>query len=149
MGASAAAIAMKRGLSPKAAVFVAPAADPAAWTGRFASIVGVSQAVIDRMTRRFEQQFGYRWTDFDVPRVAAPSLTVPLLVFHDEEDPEVPWSDGAAIARAWRGAELVSTRGLGHKRIVHDPEVVRRTTDFLREQAADAVATPRAARLYL
>src|SRR5262249_40567915 len=79
MGSAASSIARKRGLAPKAAVFIAPAANPAAWTGRFASIVGVSDEVIGRMTRSFERKFGYCWTDFDVPRVAAPFLTAPLL----------------------------------------------------------------------
>jgi pimeloyl-ACP methyl ester carboxylesterase len=136
MGSAASSIAMRRGLAPHAAVFIAPAADPAAWTSRFASVIGVSDAVIGRMTRSFERKFGYRWTDFNVPRVAAPHMTAPLLVFHDEEDPEVPKADGEAIVHRWSGAELVTTRGLGHKRIVHDAEVVRRGTEFLRDHAA-------------
>jgi pimeloyl-ACP methyl ester carboxylesterase len=144
MGSAAAAIAMKRGLPARAAVFLAPAADPTAWTARFASVVGASDAVIGRMTRSFERKFGYRWTDFNVPRVAAALMTAPLLVFHDEDDPEVPKTDGEAIVRQWPGAELVSTRGLGHKRIVHDPEVVRRGVEFLRERVP-AAAIPEAA----
>jgi pimeloyl-ACP methyl ester carboxylesterase len=144
MGSAASSIAMKRGLAPRAAVFIAPAADPTAWTGRFASVVGVSDAVIGRMTRAFERKFGYRWTDFNVPRVAAPHMTAPLLVFHDEEDPEVPKADGEAIVRRWPGAELVSTRGLGHKRIVHDAEVVRRGAEFLRTRASRSASRPEA-----
>jgi hypothetical protein len=38
---------------------------------------------------------------------------------------------GAAIAAAWPGAELVTTEGLGHRRILRDPAVVARVTDFL------------------
>jgi pimeloyl-ACP methyl ester carboxylesterase len=144
MGSAASSIAMKRGLAPKAAVFIAPAADPAAWTAQFASVVGVSDSVIARMTRRFERKFGYRWTDFNVPRVAAPHMTVPLLVFHDEEDPEVPKADGEAIVRSWPGAELDTTRGLGHKRIVHDAGVVSRGTEFLRTRASRSEAHPEA-----
>lgn len=135
MGGAASAIAMKRGLSPKAAVFVAPAANPAEWTGRFASLLGISDAVIGRMMRRFERRFGYRWSDFDVPRVAAPFSSVPLLVFHDEKDAEVPAADGKAIASAWPGAQFVSTHDLGHKRIVHDPDVIRRGVEFLTAHA--------------
>jgi pimeloyl-ACP methyl ester carboxylesterase len=144
MGSAASSIAMKRGLAPRAAVFVAPAADPTAWTGRFASVVGVSDEVIGRMTRSFERKFGYRWTDFNVPRVAAPHMTAPLLVFHDEEDPEVPMSDGEAIVRQWPGAQLVTTRGLGHKRIVHDADVVSRGTEFLRTHASRSASRPEA-----
>ena len=41
------------------------------------------------------------------------------------------WADGDAIARAWPGAELVTTHGLGHTKIVHDPDIVRRAAAFL------------------
>ena len=39
--------------------------------------------------------------------------------------------DGAAITRAWPGAELVTTTGLGHHRIVSDPGVIRQVVAFL------------------
>lgn len=72
---------------------------------------------------------------FDVPRLGA-ELWLPLLVVHDRDDDEVAWSDGAAIARAWPAAELVTTRGLGHRRILRDPAVVARVTAFLAERLA-------------
>ena len=58
-------------------------------------------------------------------------MTAPLLVIHDRDDRDVAWTDGAAIAGAWPGAELVSTAGLGHRRIVHDLAVVARAVSFL------------------
>jgi pimeloyl-ACP methyl ester carboxylesterase len=70
------------------------------------------------------------WKDFDV-LASARTMTTPLLVFHDREDRDVAWSDGAAIAAAWPGAELVSTVGLGHRRIVQDPTVVAQAITFL------------------
>jgi pimeloyl-ACP methyl ester carboxylesterase len=62
----------------------------------------------------------------------AAALAAPLLVMHDRDDPTVPWAEGAAIASAWRGAELVTTSGLGHRDIVRDPDVVARAVAFLR-----------------
>jgi len=67
----------------------------------------------------------------DVPGFA-PAMRVPLLVIHDREDREVRWNDGAAIAEAWPGAELMTTSGLGHHRIVSDSGVIRRVVSFLR-----------------
>jgi pimeloyl-ACP methyl ester carboxylesterase len=52
-------------------------------------------------------------------------------VIHDRDDPEVPLANGEAIAAAWPGARLVTTEGLGHTRIVHDPGVVARGVAFL------------------
>ena len=54
------------------------------------------------------------------------------LVFHDEEDRDVPWQDGASIARAAKDANLVRTSGLGHRRIIRDPAVIRQAVDFMR-----------------
>jgi pimeloyl-ACP methyl ester carboxylesterase len=130
MGGAAAALAMGRGLEAERAVFLAPAANPGSYTRLFAEILGIPPPIRESMERRFEQQFGIRWEEFDVP-TRVWSFSTPLLVFHDREDREVAWSDGDAIARAWPKAELVTTHGLGHTKIVHDPDIVRRAVAFL------------------
>ena len=130
MGGAATTLAMARGLSVGRVVFLAPAADPAGYSERFAEMIGLTPGVRARMKRSIERRFGQSWDDFDVLRAAA-TMTAPLLVFHDRDDRDVAWTDGAAIAAAWPGAELVSTAGLGHRRIVHDPAVVARAVSFL------------------
>lgn len=132
MGCSASAVAMRKGLSVERAVFVAPSANPGAYLKPFAAALGLGPSVAERIRENFERRFCYRWDDFDVPR-AAREMAVPLLIIHDREDPDVSWEDGASIASAWPGAELVTTEGLGHRRIVHDPEVVSRAVAFLGE----------------
>ena len=52
-------------------------------------------------------------------------LRVPLRIFHDVKDREVPVESGEAIAREWPGAVLTRTEGLGHHRILYAPEVVK------------------------
>ncbi len=59
-------------------------------------------------------------------------MRIPLLVIHDRDDREVRWDDGAAIAAAWPRAELVTTTGLGHHRIVSDGAVIQQVLGFLR-----------------
>ena len=130
MGGAATTLAMGRGLPIRRAVFLAPAADPAGYTEIFAETVGLTPALLARMKAKIERRFGARWEEFDV-LAAARKLTSPLLVFHDPDDRDVAWSDGAAIVAAWPGAELVSTSGLGHRRIVQDPAVVSRAVGFL------------------
>src|SRR5262245_65492291 len=125
MGGAVTALAMARGLEAERVVFLAPAANPGAYTRLFAETLGISPEISAQMERRFEQQFGFRWEEFDVTRCIS-SYSTPLLVFHDREDREVAWTDGESIARAWPGAELVTTSGLGHTRIVHDADIVRR-----------------------
>jgi pimeloyl-ACP methyl ester carboxylesterase len=130
MGGAATTLAMARGLPVRRVVFLAPAADPAGYSERFAEALGLTPDVLRRMKQSIERRFGQPWDDFDVLR-AARKMTAPLLVFHDRDDRDVAWTDGEAIAAAWPGAELVTTEGLGHRRIVHDSGVVSRTIAFL------------------
>jgi pimeloyl-ACP methyl ester carboxylesterase len=58
-------------------------------------------------------------------------MSAPALVIHDREDRDVPYEHGRQIAAAWPGAQLLTTTGLGHRAILRDPEVVRRTLTFL------------------
>jgi pimeloyl-ACP methyl ester carboxylesterase len=140
MGGAAAAVAMRRGLAVERAVFLAPPANPATYWRRFLQALGLSDDVREHMEHQFEERFAFRFEELDVPSRAA-GMTVPLLVFHDHEDREVAWSDGAAIARAWPGARLVTTRGLGHKLLVHDPSVVSEAVAFATSAAPAAALT--------
>ena len=54
-----------------------------------------------------------------------------LLVVHDRGDSVVPWGHGERIRAAWDRAELLTTEGLGHRRIRRDHDVIRRAVSFL------------------
>jgi pimeloyl-ACP methyl ester carboxylesterase len=47
-----------------------------------------------------------------------------LLVIHDEQDKDVPVSDGRLLVDLWPGARFQGTTGLGHRRILRDPGVI-------------------------
>jgi len=132
MGASATVLAMAQGLAVPRAVFLAPAANPASYVGPFAAALGLHPHVLQRLQERSERRIAFRWADLDIPTLARErGFDMPLLVFHDREDRVVPWRDGVAIAGAWRGAELVSVAGLGHRGITADPQVVKRAVEFI------------------
>ena len=65
-------------------------------------------------------------------------VELPILVVHDEDDDTVSPEQGRRIVAAYgERARLVSTRGLGHRRILVDPMVVAEVLDFV---TAGAVA---------
>jgi pimeloyl-ACP methyl ester carboxylesterase len=130
MGGAASTLAIRRGLPVRRAVFLAPSSDPAGYVERFGAILRLSPEILDGMKLTLERRFAIAWKDFDVV-AAARKMTSPLLVVHDREDRDVPWTDGESIATAWPGAQFVVTEGLGHRRIVHDPSVVSRAVAFL------------------
>ncbi len=131
LGGFAAALAIEGGLAAHRAVFIAPSANPNTYSAQLASLLGVRDPVMASMRERLERRLGFDWRRMDVPRFA-PAMRIPLLVIHDRDDREVRWDDGAAIAAAWPEAELVTTTGLGHHRIVSDGAVIQQVLGFLR-----------------
>lgn len=59
-------------------------------------------------------------------------MRIPALIVHDADDQDVPLEQGERVARAWSGAELVRTQGLGHARILRAPGVLERVVGFVR-----------------
>ncbi len=131
LGGFASALAIERGLGARRAVFISPSANVNTYSAQFASLLGVRDPVMASMRARLERRLGFEWKQMDVPRFA-PAMRIPLLVIHDREDREVRWDDGAAIAAAWPGAQLVTTTELGHHRIVSDGAVIRQVLAFLK-----------------
>jgi len=130
MGGSASAYAMSRGLETRRAVLLAPAASVAGVAERFAQMVALDPRGLERMRRKFETSFGVHWDELDVIR-SAHEMSARLLLVHDKEDPDVPYAEAQAIVGAWPSATLLTTEGLGHHRILWDPEVIRRSIAFL------------------
>ena len=52
---------------------------------------------------------------------------------HDEDDGEIPWQNSEEIAQAWPDAGFIKTRGLGHRRIIHDKKVISNIVKFLND----------------
>ena len=131
---------------PKAIALVAPPADFRGHFERFVRACGLSPSARARLERRLEARVGLAPEAFDLSRFAG-DLPVDALVVHDREDAEVNWAEGAAIAAACPGAELLTTRGLGHRRILRDPIVVAHVTDFIAVRLAreGSLAEPPAA----
>jgi pimeloyl-ACP methyl ester carboxylesterase len=147
LGAAAVARALTHGLELERAVFVGPTGGPRDWAERFRRHLGIPPHVMDSMRERSERWLGATWEEFDVPALAR-TQSAPLLIFHDRDDAEVPWSDGAAIAGAWPGARLVTTAGLGHRRILRDERVVGEAVTFLKGGETGPVDSWSEARAY-
>lgn len=104
--------------------------------------LGLSDEVRELMQRRIEGRFGVTWSQLAV-RHAVPVHPLPLLLIHDQADQAVPVEESARIVEVWPGAERMLTQGLGHHRIVHDPQVVARATAFLAGVPAANIAIPK------
>jgi pimeloyl-ACP methyl ester carboxylesterase len=136
LGATATAYALDHGLETGRLAFVSPMADPLPYTRAFAGRLGFGERTRARLVARIEGRVGTSMAAFAVPAMASRVETPPLLLVHDRQDTETSWSDSAAIARSWPGARLVSTTGLGHRRILRDPAVVAAVAGFVAAASA-------------
>lgn len=119
------------------AVLIAPPTSVERYSGYFARRMGIAEPLRRAMQERFERTLGRRWSEFELPASVA-HVRAPVLVVHDQEDAEVSFAAGLALARAWKGARLVATRGLGHRRVLRAAEVVQDAVDFLADRVVFA-----------
>ena len=129
-GAAATTYAISSEMDVERAVFFAPPAGFQSFWARFQMGTGVSQEVMDRMLHDAEDWLHVRFEGI-APADLAPRMTVPLLVLHDPDDREVPYDEGAEVARRWPGAELRPALGLGHLRILRDEGCVAGAVGFV------------------
>ncbi|NUP05686.1 MAG: alpha/beta fold hydrolase [Polyangiaceae bacterium] len=146
MGGPATVLAMQAGAEIERLALIAPPTDMGQVTHRFARFLHIPERVRDGLQRSIERRFLRKLTDLELVPIAR-RMTQPLLVVHDRDDRDVPFEEGASLARAWRGARLVETSGLGHTRILRDAGTIEEVVEFVDEHAA---SFPRlAAPLYL
>ncbi|MFL5473914.1 MAG: alpha/beta fold hydrolase [Gemmatimonadales bacterium] len=131
LGGAAVSLAMKDGMKPSRAVLLAPPSDVYLYSQAFAEHLRIPHRARSLMRRNLENRLQISWDQLHIPTLAR-GMSVPALIIHDRNDRDVPHAHGSAIAEAWPGAELFTTSGLGHRAILRDPEVVRRTAEFLR-----------------
>ena len=63
---------------------------------------------------------------------------LPTLVVHDRDDADIPWGDGKAMADALPRARFIATRGLGHRGVLRDDQVVQSAVEFITEASGAA-----------
>lgn len=131
MGANAAAYAAGRGLDLPRLVMLAPPASPREFTRLFASVFGLSEAIRARMQSRIEAREGILMAQFE-PDASGPRVRASTLVVHDRGDSVNRFADGQAFAQAIAGAKLLSTDGLGHRKLLKEPQVMEAVAAFLR-----------------
>jgi pimeloyl-ACP methyl ester carboxylesterase len=130
-GTVATLYAVAQGLAPHRVVALSAPSSIEFLMESFRARLNLSTTVMAVHRRLMEERFGADlWQRFS-PREIARAVDIPALLVHDEEDTEVPCQESEALAHAWPGAARMQTRGLGHRRILRDPEVVAHVVAFM------------------
>ena len=131
LGSMVAALAMRDGIVPQRAVYVAPMIDVTSYGEPFVRTLGGGPRIWAKFVKRVESRLGLRLSYFDIAAMADEVITPPLLIVHDRDDYEASW-DASGGSRRWPDAGLLTTDGLGHNRILIDPAVVAAAVAFIR-----------------
>ncbi len=131
MGGIAASVALCDGLRADRVALLAPMASTVAYARQLAGMLGFGEPTYRRLIARAERRVRAPMHHFDVPELGRAVAMPPTLVVHDRDDAFTPVTDGAAIAAAWPAARLRVTSGLGHRRLLRDPDVVSEVVDFV------------------
>lgn len=122
LGALAATHAAARGLPVGRLALLAPSAPPAAFLDWFAHGFGLAQGLAARMRAQIERREGVSLAEFE-PAWLGARVAQPVLLLHDEGDRVAPHAASARLAASLPAGHLVSTRGLGHRRLLDDAQV--------------------------
>jgi pimeloyl-ACP methyl ester carboxylesterase len=129
--------ALSRGLSVERAFYVSPGADIVAYTRYYGGLLGLTPSAVRELTISIERRIGILYAELEPLRLA-PEMTAALHVTTDREDWEAPLPSVEKLVRSWPGATLRVTQGLGHRRILRDPEVVEEAVRFFTGKGAEA-----------
>lgn len=100
----------------------------------FAGIAGLCRPRLERLSRKVEARLDLPLDSLCAVKAAA-SLAGSALVVHDRMDPLIPYAVSRELVERWAGSDLMTTRELGHRRILRDPAVQDRIVAHLRGRA--------------
>ena len=79
----------------------------------------------------FEKKYGVEMDSYSGYKSAI-DISIPVLVIHDKNDPEVPVSASINIHKHLKNGELYLTEGLGHRKILGNHLVIEKVINFIK-----------------
>ena len=123
-------------------VLVAPMVEALSLFDQFQAILGFGDRTRRAFDREVDRFVGLPIEEFDAIVQAGHVEPVPTLVVADVGDRQTPYADAERLVAALPDAELVTTEGLGHRRILRDPGVVAGSSSSSGSQVVHVAPPP-------
>ena len=125
---------LNQGMETQKVVCISPPSHFDFLLARFSDSLYLPKSIQDYMVNRFKKEYG----DDLVERVSSTTTSkglghIPALIIHDEEDVDVLISESEQLQQAWPNSIMQRTKGLGHRRILYDAQVIKSTVDFIKQ----------------
>jgi len=79
----------------------------------YQKLLGLNSKVVQLLEQYFQNRFGFSFDTFSGAAFAS-KFNISGLLAHDEDDDVVAFAEGQKIAKNWKNAVWVTTKGLGH-----------------------------------
>lgn len=123
--------ALKDGLKVKKAVIIGSGDIVQDILDDFISKLGLKTEMSKLLCAYFENKYQTKMDNYSAYR-AASQIKIPVLVIHDNHDPEVSIKAGIHIHDHLENGTLFLTDNLGHRKILGNQNVIRKITDFIK-----------------
>ena len=96
----------------------------------FVKKLNLEPKIADLMRLSFETTFKESMENYSGSN-AAKDVNVPILVIHDKDDHDVPYTASENIHKTLKNSELLLTKSLGHRKILGNENVILKIKDFI------------------
>lgn len=126
----------KYAVNPKKVILIAYFSDVIWITNLFGELFSLSQTVLENMRqtalKKFAKRYGIAWIWEELsPTETIKSVKGEILLIHDTEDHEVPYSQAEPLQKVIPKTKLMTTKGYGHRKILMNKEVIKAVTAFI------------------
>lgn len=97
----------------------------------FVAKLELNPIISSQLRLYFEKKYGEEMDSYSGYK-SAMDISIPVLVVHDKNDPEVPMSAGINIHKHLKNGELFLTEGLGHRKILGNHSVIEKVIKFIK-----------------
>lgn len=138
-GAGCSVLAVIKGMKAKKLVLIAGPSHYDKVIQKFLRMLKMSKKAEKFFYEGLEKKVGMRASDLNVGTLGHKVLkdNVQVLVIHDRDDKEVPFSAAMAIQSEWPEVEVYETMGLGHRRILRNTDVAQKVAQFIFEKSTE------------
>ncbi len=131
MGAGASSLALSRGLTTKKLVLISGPSSIENVLRSFSKFVGLNKHATDKFLHHASELVGKKPAEMDAIN-SKDDIEISTLIIHDHHDFEVPISESKRLIPKFINAELYTTSGLGHRKILKSTEVIEKISGFLK-----------------
>lgn len=96
----------------------------------FINAIGLNFKTSERMKTYFQDKYKVKINEYDASYVVKKQQT-PTLIIHDEDDRDININCALNIHKHHPNSTLMTTSGLGHRRILRDEKVVHKIISFI------------------